>query len=203
MLVSAFFSNRNRSKPFSQMKAWSYVGRFVWGFAMIENTVNQLFCELIGGPQSQLKDQQRRAFVGILLTYSLDLRKKLVLVQAILKRRGAEESKMFKRLHQLHNLRNVLCHYPFEEGKDRVTYDYLNKEGTVFPRAQQHRSLMIRLHTQSLISMMRLRAICTKSYRSCWMQHIQSRRMNCSTLLPSKMQSVRLTMSCGFQKSPN
>jgi hypothetical protein len=135
MLVSAFFSNRNRSKPFSQMKAWSYVGRFIWGFAMIENSVNQLFCELIGGPQSQLKDQQRRAFVGILLTYSLDLRKKLVLVQAILKRRGAEESKMFKRLHQLHNLRNVLCHYPFEEGKDRVTYDYLNKEGTVFSKS--------------------------------------------------------------------
>jgi len=125
MLVTAFFGHRNRSEPFSQMEAWSYVGRFIWGFVKIENTVNQLFYELIGGHQTG---------VGLLLTYSFDLRKKLDLTQAILKRRGVEESKMFKRLHQLHNLRNVLCHYPFDQGKDRLTYDYVNKEGTVFSK---------------------------------------------------------------------
>ena len=88
---------------------------------MIENTVNQLFCELIGGPHYQLKDQQNRVFVGLLLTYTLDLRKKLHLTNAILKNRGIDESKMFKRLHQLHDLRNVLCHFPFEQGEDRLT----------------------------------------------------------------------------------
>jgi hypothetical protein len=119
-----------------QMKAWSYVGRFVWGFAMIENTVNQLFFELIGGWHNQPNNQQRSVGVGFLLTYSFDLRKKLDLTQAILKSRGVDESKMFKRLHQLHDLRNVITHFPFEEeDKSRLSCDYINKYGgTIFSK---------------------------------------------------------------------
>jgi hypothetical protein len=111
-------------KPLSENKAWSYVGRFIWDFAMIENTVSRLFLELIGGTH------------GILLTYSFDLRKKLELTQIILKNRGVDESKMFKRLHQLHDLRNVICHFPFEECPgDFLECDYINKYGeTVFPK---------------------------------------------------------------------
>jgi len=109
-------------------KAWrlyGYVGRFVTDFASIENTVNQLFCDLIQGP------------AGLLLTHSLDLRKKVELLQVILKERGFDESKMFKRLHQLHNLRNVIAHYPFEQaGDDRLEFDYINKHyGTAFSKS--------------------------------------------------------------------
>jgi hypothetical protein len=99
----------------SQIKAWTYVGRFVWGFARIENTVNQVFFELIGGTRNP-PNQASSAGLGLLLTNSLDLRKKLELAQIILKERGIDESKMFKRLHQLHDLRNVITHFPFEEG---------------------------------------------------------------------------------------
>jgi hypothetical protein len=122
--------------PLSQDKAWSYVGRFIWGFAMIENQANQLFYELIGGSRNS-PSQASSAGLGLLLTYSFDLRKKLELTQIILKERGVDESKMFKRLHQLHDLRNVITHFPFEEDLpgDRLSCDYINKYGeTVFPK---------------------------------------------------------------------
>jgi hypothetical protein len=43
---------------------------------------------------------------------------------------------MFKRLHQLHDLRNVMCHFPFEEsGEDGLECDYINRHGhTVFSK---------------------------------------------------------------------
>jgi hypothetical protein len=112
-------------------KAWSYVGRFIWGFAMIENTVNQLFFDLIGGRHNQPGNRPSSMGIGFLLTYSFDLRKKLELTQIILKKRGIDESKMFKRLHQLHDLRNVITHFPFDEGNgdNRLSCDYINRYG--------------------------------------------------------------------------
>src|SRR5262249_41049491 len=74
--------------------------------------------------------------IAILVTYSFDLRKKLELTQIMLKQRGFDESKMFKRLHQLHDVRNVMCHFPFEESNENcLECDYINKYGeTVFPK---------------------------------------------------------------------
>jgi hypothetical protein len=66
--------------PLSKNKAWSYVGRFITSWAMIENTVNQIFLSLIGGGPNQ----QLSTTVGFMLTYTLDLRKKLHLVRVIL-----------------------------------------------------------------------------------------------------------------------
>ena len=108
--------------PLSQNKAWSYVGRFITSFAVIEKMINLLFMDLIGGnPPNH----------AILVTYSFDLRKKVELTQIILKERGVDESKLFKRLHQLHDLRNVMCHFPFEEDVpgDRLSCEYINKYG--------------------------------------------------------------------------
>jgi hypothetical protein len=50
--------------------------------------------------------------------------------------RGVDESKTFKRVHELHNLRNVIVHFPFEEeDKTGSLADYINKYGeTVFPK---------------------------------------------------------------------
>ena len=70
--------------PLSENKAWSYVGRFVCAFAMIENTVNQLFLELIGGVSAKTT----RGFSinpPFFLTYHLDLRKKLDLISDYIK----------------------------------------------------------------------------------------------------------------------
>ena len=65
-------------------KAWSYVGRFVWGFTMVEYQVDQLFQELLGlNLMNQEDDDSRKQKHGLgyaatlMLTYTLDLRKKI------------------------------------------------------------------------------------------------------------------------------
>jgi hypothetical protein len=112
-----------------ESKAWSYLGRFVLSFAQIENQANQLFLELIGGKAWGSTGGVGSA-AGLLLTYSLDLRKKLDLIEDILKSRGVDESKMFKQLHKLHDLRNIIVHNPFDEETDSsLRCDYINKYG--------------------------------------------------------------------------
>jgi len=114
--------------PLSQNKAWSYVGRFITNFAMIENMVNQLFDYLLRISYNQ---PAGAVAVDLFITYSLDLRKKLELIDIILKRRGVDESKTFKQVHELHDLRNVICHFPFEEEfEGELSCDYLNKYGS-------------------------------------------------------------------------
>jgi hypothetical protein len=116
--------------PLSHNKAWSYVGRFVCSFAMIEGAVDQLLLELIGSWQNQ-----RTMTVALFVTYSFDMRKKLALIDVIYKSRGVDESKTFKKLQELHDLRNVVVHYPFVEEIDqaRLSCDYIDKYGsTVF-----------------------------------------------------------------------
>jgi hypothetical protein len=134
---SGWPQSRIEAQATSQMKAWGYVGRFIWGFAMIENQANQLFQELIGGGAQANQTGGVGWSAGLLLTYTLDLRKKLDLIQAIYKSRGVDESKTFKRVHQLHDLRNIITHYPFEEEleKSRLSCDYINKYGgTLFSK---------------------------------------------------------------------
>jgi hypothetical protein len=71
---------------------------------------------------------------SILLTYTLDLRKKLELLDIVLKSRGFDESKTFKRIHIFHDLRNVFAHWPFEqdpEGGEGLWCDYIDKRGDI------------------------------------------------------------------------
>jgi hypothetical protein len=83
--------NRIKARTKSQMKAWSYVGRFIWGFATIEYLVDQLFLKLIGCGLDTTKPGGFGLAAGLLLTYNLDLRKKIELIDAILKSRGVDE----------------------------------------------------------------------------------------------------------------
>jgi hypothetical protein len=109
----------------SENKIWSYVGRFIFGFAMVEYQINQLFYELI------TVDYAAR----ILLRYTLDLRKKMDLIEIILKSRDIDERTTFKRLHALHDLRNVIVHWPFSESEGGLSCDFMNKQGDVeFPK---------------------------------------------------------------------
>jgi hypothetical protein len=124
MLDTAFNKRYREAGTKSQMmQAWSYVGRFVWGFAMIENTVNHLFLELTCGGGRSDHTGGIGLSAGLLLTYTLDLRKKLALIEAILKSRGVDESNTFKRVHQLHDLRNPIVHFPFDEWDGRLEWD--------------------------------------------------------------------------------
>jgi DNA end-binding protein Ku len=47
--------------------------------------------------------------------------------RAILKSRGVDESETFKRVHQLHDIRNPIVHFPFDRWDGRLEWD------TVFP----------------------------------------------------------------------
>ena len=129
MLHSAFLerlygatSKINRKHLEKGNKVWSYVGRFITGFACVEYEVNQLCHELIGD-----------SFVGnAFVTYTLDLRKKLNLVEVLLKERDhIEEWKTLKkRVHKLHNIRNILAHWPFSDNFGHgIWCDYLNEKG--------------------------------------------------------------------------
>lgn len=130
--------SRLRARSKSQNKTWSYIGRFIWGFTMVEYQVNQLFQELLGPDLiNQENDNLRKQKRGLgyaatlLLTYTLDLRKKSKLIEMILQDRGIDESAMFKRIHAFHDLRNVIAHWPFDEEVDQsgICCDYANIGG--------------------------------------------------------------------------
>jgi len=107
-------------------KAYYYVGRFISDFASIEQRVNELFLAFVG---------DSGFVVGVLLTHSFDLRKKLEMTQIMLKRRGFDVSKLFKRLHELHDLRNVIAHWLFMQCGDGLECDYIGRYGsTIFPK---------------------------------------------------------------------
>jgi hypothetical protein len=126
MLESAFLNKLyaefpdNEKRKASHLKArnqvWSYVGRFITGFALVEYQVNQLCTDLLG-PAS------------LLLTYALDLRKKLEVIDVVLKSQGIDESKTIKRVHELHDIRNLFAHWPFGGGSDGISCDFIDKHG--------------------------------------------------------------------------
>jgi hypothetical protein len=49
----------------------------------------------------------------------------------MLQSRGMDESATFKRVHKLHDLRNVLAHWPFDEEADQsgISCDFINERG--------------------------------------------------------------------------
>jgi hypothetical protein len=132
---------RMRALSKSQNKMWSYVGRFLWGFTMVEYELDQLCHQLLSPDFLDQEDDDSRkkkhglGYAASLYLRSLDLRKKSKLVEIILRDRGIDESMMFKRIHALHDLRNVFAHWPFDEelempGVDSGIYcDFINAEG--------------------------------------------------------------------------
>ena len=53
------------------------------------------------------------------------------LIEIILEDRGIDESATFKRVHKLHDLRNIMAHWPFTEELDQsgISCDYINASG--------------------------------------------------------------------------
>ena len=128
MLESAFLNKLYAEFPDKERKAgrlkannqvWTYVGRFMTGFAMVEYQLDQLFGNLLGPGFA----------ASLLLTYTLDLRKRLDLIDVLLKSQGIDESKTIKRVHEFHDIRNLFAHWPFGGGPDGLSCDYINKHG--------------------------------------------------------------------------
>jgi hypothetical protein len=121
----------------SQTRIWSYIGRFLYGFAMIEYYLNLLLTELLDAglnmqeDQTEPRDNEKCVSAGLFLTYMLDLRKKIEVTEVILKNQGLNEHSLFKRVHALHDLRNVLAHWPFSEDlyQTGISCDFINGKG--------------------------------------------------------------------------
>jgi hypothetical protein len=111
-----------------QNKIWSYSGRFLYGFALIEYQVDQLFNDLIKSDVYSI--------VAVLVNSTLDLRKKLKVIEVIFKSKDIDEGETFDRIHEFHDLRNVVAHWPFsyDESRDALWCDYYDKSGTEFRR---------------------------------------------------------------------
>jgi hypothetical protein len=84
-------------------KIWAYVGRFMWSFAQIESRVDELILVLFGVD----------AFVWGLIISTLDLRKKLNFLALGFKHKKNDQDTPLKKLHQLHDIRNMLTHCRF------------------------------------------------------------------------------------------
>jgi len=96
--------------PLSQNKAWSLRGDvFITSFAGIEKTVNTLFFELIGGE----RNPPSSVGIGLLLTYALDLRKKLELLQIILKVAALMRAKCSSGLQPITRSKKRYVPFPF------------------------------------------------------------------------------------------
>jgi hypothetical protein len=125
-MISEFFREAGPRDTDSQVeRAWKYVGRFLWGFAMIESSANQIFEELFN-----LSAGATLIFLG-----NLDFRKKLMLIDVGLKHRGVkDQSGILHRAHKLADIRNVVAHFSFGPdevipGEEGVFFDHVNKAG--------------------------------------------------------------------------
>lgn len=120
MLMTGLFGGVPREPDQGLIRSWSYVGRFIWKSSWIEYQVGSLFAELFAGAYYYNQPSTKASIaVCSLLESMLDFRKRLRVIDEILKSRGFDESKTFKRIHALHDVRNTLAHYPFDEDGDR------------------------------------------------------------------------------------
>jgi hypothetical protein len=99
---------------------WTYVGRFMWGFAFVESTINTIFLDLF----------DIKGIFAYLLLGNLDLRRKLDMLDVAFKHQGVKAENLIKRIHKLHDIRNVIAHHHFDYDDNGLTFDtYLNKKG--------------------------------------------------------------------------
>jgi hypothetical protein len=111
-------------------RAWRYVGRFMWGFAIVESDVNEIFVELFN----------LNAGAALMFIPNLDLRKKLKLISVGLKDQDVPQiddiDKTLKGVHKLADIRNIIAHFSFgpQIGGEGIFSDYVRQDAEVrFP----------------------------------------------------------------------
>jgi hypothetical protein len=124
-------------------KACQVVGKFMWGFATLERDITEMFVKLYD-------IEKTSGMFTLILMGSIDLRKKLDLIslglkhqeeQAIKDNKAKDQTKkreiwkeIYKRVHELHNIRNIIAHSPFDPAEfsredDGVDFDYISPTG--------------------------------------------------------------------------
>jgi hypothetical protein len=99
-------------------EAWWYVGRFMSSFATIEAGVDRALYELF----------DLDLILYSLLTSNLELRKKLIFVRAAMEQQGVQDSAVVKKIHKLHDIRNMLAHSQFTISDEGIEFGYSGKQ---------------------------------------------------------------------------
>jgi hypothetical protein len=104
--------------------AWWHVGRFLYSFAILEASANELFEKLFN----------LNATFFLLLVPQLDLSKRLELVRLALRKKNVNVKGLFSPISDLIEVRNVVAHSAFgpddDGAKNRgVVFDYVSKTG--------------------------------------------------------------------------
>jgi len=108
-----------RTRDDQYEKCWTYIGRFLWHFGIIESWVNEIFPELY--------DLEQVAFLFI---GQIDTLKKLRLIDAGLSEKGSEGQKsIISQVHVLHDLRNAIAHSSFFIAEGGMTLDHITHQG--------------------------------------------------------------------------
>ena len=103
--------------------SWTYVGRFMYGFGLLETDINIVFQKMF----------DLTGLAALMLEANVDLRKKIDLIMLGLKHQGLDQySKTLAGVHELANIRNVVAHSLFDEEpalKGIVFHGYTQKSG--------------------------------------------------------------------------
>jgi hypothetical protein len=112
------YRNPKRADP-TKEKCWTYIGRFLWQFGIIESYVSEIFLLLYD------LENVSWPFIGL-----IDTRKKLQLIHAGLLEQGRKDHKrVLDDVHELHNLRNVIAHSCFFESDEGINVDHITNQG--------------------------------------------------------------------------
>jgi hypothetical protein len=109
----------SRNEKREHAKAWAYIGRFLWGFAIVEQAVDRIFADLF----------DMSAIAYLLCMGNLDFRRKLEFVKVGLKHQGIKPNKAFAQIHKHHNVRNVIAHRVFATEYDGIEFNYVDPRG--------------------------------------------------------------------------
>lgn len=136
------------SESSESVKAWTYVGRFMANFALIESTANEIFGQMLGLNDFGGEAASGKALAHLVLISNVDLRKKLLVSALVLKHLEIDSNQTIKQVHTWHDLRNKIVHSSFcnevypknpdsEPGSDDyvlvegVSFDYVSSKGAV------------------------------------------------------------------------
>ncbi len=104
-------------------KAWMYVGRFMYGFAILELQINEMLDNLFG--LTRFVGAEIYPEVAIIFLSQLDTRKKLKLIELGLKYQG-KPARFLRKLHELHDLRNAIAHSCFSSSEEGISFERID-----------------------------------------------------------------------------
>lgn len=119
---SNFFTTHKTYEKEEVAKAWAHVGRFMWGFAQVENGIDVLIGKYFG----------LNKITWTLIISTLDFRKKLQFLELGCKFQKIDPPVVFSAINELHDIRNMIAHCRFvpdygnndDKAGEGIEFDY-------------------------------------------------------------------------------